>query len=277
MHRPDATRRRLARTGRALLGRRARPFSQTELEAPAVVVSPHFDDEVLGCGGTILRKVAAGAAVTIVHLTDGSRSHPGLMAESTLAETRQREGRAAAALLGVAPDAVTLLELPETQLAGHRAQAIDGLVDVLASRPVEQVFVTCPWESADHAVANEVARAAITKAGPVEQLLEFPVWLWARWPWIAMRDDEAGLAKAPVRAALGAWRMARHVTHQVDITAVLDAKREALDAHRSQTTPLRDDVAWPTLGGVAGGAWLECFFGPQELFMANRRRSTSAR
>jgi len=38
-----------------------------------VVLAPHMDDEVLGCGGTIARHIAAGAKVQIVFLTDGRR------------------------------------------------------------------------------------------------------------------------------------------------------------------------------------------------------------
>ncbi len=47
-----------------------------ELARSALVFSPHPDDECLGCGGTIIRKKQAGSTVKIVHLTDGSRSHP---------------------------------------------------------------------------------------------------------------------------------------------------------------------------------------------------------
>jgi LmbE family N-acetylglucosaminyl deacetylase len=40
----------------------------------AVVFSPHPDDEVIGCGGTLLDLVAHGGEVTIVQVTDGSDS-----------------------------------------------------------------------------------------------------------------------------------------------------------------------------------------------------------
>jgi LmbE family N-acetylglucosaminyl deacetylase len=41
-----------------------------------VVFSPHPDDETLGCGSTIIKKKRLGADVTIVFMTDGSKSHP---------------------------------------------------------------------------------------------------------------------------------------------------------------------------------------------------------
>jgi LmbE family N-acetylglucosaminyl deacetylase len=42
--------------------------------ASVLVLSPHPDDELIGCGGTLLRLRRAGARVTILHATDGSAS-----------------------------------------------------------------------------------------------------------------------------------------------------------------------------------------------------------
>jgi N-acetylglucosamine malate deacetylase 1 len=39
-----------------------------------LVLSPHPDDELIGCGGTLLRTIAAGARVVVIQATDGSAS-----------------------------------------------------------------------------------------------------------------------------------------------------------------------------------------------------------
>src|SRR5207248_577693 len=57
---------------RAIQARRLREWRADELGRSAIVFAPHQDDEVLGCGGTIVRKLRAGADVTVVFLTDGS-------------------------------------------------------------------------------------------------------------------------------------------------------------------------------------------------------------
>ena len=44
------------------------------VERGALVFSPHPDDEVIGCGSTLLDLAALGSAVTIVQVTDGSDS-----------------------------------------------------------------------------------------------------------------------------------------------------------------------------------------------------------
>lgn len=64
----------------------------------ALILAPHADDEVFGCGGAIMRHVAAGAAVRVVILTDGAA---GQDAQRTayIAQRRQ-ESQAAAQILG---------------------------------------------------------------------------------------------------------------------------------------------------------------------------------
>ena len=41
------------------------------LEHNVIIFSPHPDDETLGCGGTIAKKVKEGYQVKIVFMTDG--------------------------------------------------------------------------------------------------------------------------------------------------------------------------------------------------------------
>ena len=59
-----------------------------------LVVAPHPDDEVLGCGGLLALLAKAGAKIRIVIVTDGASG-------SEQRVTRQAESRAAAAELGV--------------------------------------------------------------------------------------------------------------------------------------------------------------------------------
>lgn len=76
-----------------------------------LVLAPHPDDEVMGCGGTMLRHRAAGAEVVVAYVTDGRRSRAFGLDPETMARTRRGEAEAAAAILGV--DRVEWLGLPE--------------------------------------------------------------------------------------------------------------------------------------------------------------------
>lgn len=77
-----------------------------------LVLAPHMDDEVLGCGGTLRKHALAGASITVAYLTDGRRGDPTLnearlpaaekrAREDRLVARRKEEARRAAAILGI--------------------------------------------------------------------------------------------------------------------------------------------------------------------------------
>src|ERR1700735_3660522 len=69
-----------------------------------VVLAPHMDDEVIGCGGTLARHIACGSEVTVVFLTDGRLGGKDAVAQAgqaDIAAVRKREAQLALAELGV--------------------------------------------------------------------------------------------------------------------------------------------------------------------------------
>lgn len=62
-----------------------------------LVLSPHPDDEVLGCGGLLALEAAAGSEIRVVVVSDGGAG----LAPQTDCEHRRQESRAGLALLGV--------------------------------------------------------------------------------------------------------------------------------------------------------------------------------
>ena len=76
------------------------PYQATQcIKADSVVVfAPHPDDEVFGCGGAILRHVAAGVPVQVVIVSDGAFGAEEEKKSRVIAE-REAESRKAAAIL----------------------------------------------------------------------------------------------------------------------------------------------------------------------------------
>src|SRR5208283_1519588 len=70
-----------------------------------LVLAPHMDDEVIGCGGTLAKHAARGASITVAFLTDGAAG--GTVADgddrsgACLTGTRKREAHLALATLGI--------------------------------------------------------------------------------------------------------------------------------------------------------------------------------
>jgi LmbE family N-acetylglucosaminyl deacetylase len=97
---------------------------------PVLVLAPHMDDEVIGCGGALCLHARSGCDVTALFLTDGARGDAGARAAapgngSALAAQRHAESRRAADVLGIGR--LIFLDEPDGALAPN-----DALVDRLA-------------------------------------------------------------------------------------------------------------------------------------------------
>ena len=77
---------------------------ESVLARRVLVLAPHYDDEVLGCGGLLLQLAAAEAEVVCVFLSDGSGGvggPPGGRTREQYSERRRREADRATAALGI--------------------------------------------------------------------------------------------------------------------------------------------------------------------------------
>jgi len=209
----------------------------------AVVLAPHPDDETLGCGATILRKVAAGTPVTIVVMTDGSASHrSGNISADELAALRVREMAEAAARLGIGDSALRWAGFGDGTLADHEEDAARYIGALLRELRPDEVYATSAHEShPDHASLGRAARAAVGDTAST-LLLEYPVWLWNSWP--VQRGHRVRSCVDALRAVLGRRAV------KVCAGDHLAGKLHALQAHASQlarpaVVPPEDD--WPVL------------------------------
>lgn len=229
----------------------ALPFAPLDDIAPgtSLILAPHPDDESLGCGGLIAACCAAGRPPVIVCATDGAASHPGsaIYPPAKLATLRQQEMRAACAILGVPPDRVHFLGLPDSG-APTQGPDVDSAVtriEALArAHAIATIFAAWPHDPhCDHAAVAEMARQAAPRAGT--RLAYYPVWGWLLPPEHAL----------PENAARG---------HRLYVADALPLKRRAIAAHVSQYGDLIDDS--PT-GFRLPQALLSVFDRPFEVFL----------
>jgi len=261
-------RRRARAVARAELRSRRRRWTEAELRAPALVVSPHPDDETRGCGGTTALKRRAGGPVRIVFVADGRRSHGNLTDEAELVARRRAEATAAAGVLGVPAVRVEFLGVPDDGIGGRRDEVVGRLREIVREARPEQVFLPFRRDGTmDHVLTNRAARRAVAGSGERPELLEYPIWFWNRWPWTPGRGAAVQAAKDRL---LWWWARRHRFRHVHDVGEALPVKRRALAEHRSQTERPGGRPDWPVLGDVAGGEWLDCLLQDFETFWRTR-------
>ena len=198
-------------------------------DGPALVLAPHPDDELLGCGGLIAAAAAAGLPLRVVVVSDGTGSHPAVP-PARLKALREAETRAAIAALGLPPKALGFLGLADQGVPAEGAGRDAAVAAILAGGAPATILATWRHDPhADHAATFAIAEA-LARALPGARLLAYPVWGWAHaWPIAGFPLPPAPRLAAPPRG------------HRFDISRWLPAKRAAIAAHRSQT------------GGLPGG------------------------
>src|SRR6516162_4744018 len=91
----------LAVVGRPLLLSRAEDMTAQTATRSCLVLAPHPDDETLGCGATIMRKLAAGTPVQVIIAADGNWYRSSKLSVDAVNEIREEEARRACAILGL--------------------------------------------------------------------------------------------------------------------------------------------------------------------------------
>lgn len=181
-----------------------------------VVVSPHPDDEVLGCGGLMQAALDQGIDVHVVSVTDGEACYTDqpLWPAARLRDARRRELADAMRLLGMDATHVTTLALPDGAVATHEAD----LAAALAAQLVAGDLLVAPWINDAHPDHDATGRAALAAAASrAVNVLQYPVWAWHWLDPHAMTAPWSAAARIPLSATL------------------LRRKQRALDAFATQT------------------------------------------
>ncbi|HEX5591150.1 MAG TPA: PIG-L deacetylase family protein [Candidatus Limnocylindrales bacterium] len=190
-----------------------------------MVIVAHPDDADFGPAATAARWIDGGSTGWLVCCTSGDAGGEDPDQDPlVLAAVREREQRAAAAVVGYA--GVTFLHQPDGALANDLALRELLVREIRTFRP-DAVLATDPEvlfygdggiNHADHRAAGMAAVDAVYPAA--RNPMSFP--------WLA-RD---GLAAHRVRRIYLFW--SNHPTVRVDVTATIGRKVDALRAHASQ-------------------------------------------
>lgn len=145
--------------------------------SPVLIVAPHPDDEVIGCGGLIARLVREGRPPHVVVMTGGEGSHAGCCATpaTEIVEARRGLTRNAARLLGLPEENIHELDYPDGSIAEGLPQE-DALAMLIARLKPKTILVPHWGEGwPDHV---KTARIVKRLAPPEAEIWEYCVWMW---------------------------------------------------------------------------------------------------
>jgi LmbE family N-acetylglucosaminyl deacetylase len=145
-----------------------------------LVIAPHPDDETLGCGGLIAKRVAEGRRVVIAVVTDGRalfrRFGVTEPSESEVRVMRHDETLRAVKILGVSTRDVTFLDFENEKLADERAEALKAIVSLLEGLRPSEVYLPSEFEGhREHVLVNALTREACATTGRCPTTFEFIV------------------------------------------------------------------------------------------------------
>lgn len=143
-------------------------------EARVLVLAPHPDDELIGCGGTLCRLVRAGAKATILYATDGCR----LESLRSLPHARRKSIRLEeAARVAAELGAERVLWRREDARLRCTGGTVARLARLLADLRPTHVFTPFLGDlHADHHALSRILGGALARAGIEPQVLQYEVW-----------------------------------------------------------------------------------------------------
>ena len=215
-------------------------FLPTLIERPeanrVLVLAPHPDDDVIGCGGTLCKHVQAEDEVMVAYMTDGSRGSIDLRESLNLVAKRKDEAQKAAAVLGI--EKLKFLGFQDQKLEYYIAECAAVIADILLDYGPDLVYSPFPLDyNPDHVAAARIAVRAFESVDYTCSVFAY----------------EIAPPILPNRI--------------VNITKQVELKRKALMCHKSQTAQ-NDYVSvmieglgrYRTHGLLRGKGYAEAFF-----------------
>jgi LmbE family N-acetylglucosaminyl deacetylase len=195
---------------------------------PVLVLAPHADDEVLGCGGAILRHLATGDAVSVIIAADSDYGK--FAAGEDGRAVRRREALNAAAVLGYGTP--SFWGLPDRGLV-YDERLIGQVLEAVEQAEAEILYAPSWWEMhPDHCVLALAAVEALRRCSRSVTLAMYEVGVPLHPNLLLDISDLSAQKQAAMACYESQLRMQRYDQHLM-----------ALNRFRAYTLPAKVDAA----------------------------------
>ena len=180
-----------------------------------MIFSPHHDDEVIGCGGSICLHKSRGDEVTVVFFASGWSGIPWLSDKQEAMAVIKKEAAAVGQVLGV--DRIIELNFPDRSFPNQATVLLSFISTLREIRPNIVYLPHINDGDSEHRFVNSIAQEAL---------------------WMSSSDylPELGDKASPVELILGyeVWRPMEIYQVSVDITKFMPLKESAMAIYHSQ-------------------------------------------
>lgn len=213
-----------------------------------LVISPHADDEAIGCGGMIALATKAGISVTVIVMATGGVKHLHLEKMSTT-EKRISEFKTCAHRLGVSNTNVIFPDKDMRLETISSLELVTALDTVLNNNEFDECYLPEPSHNIDHRITYESAMAALRPGAR-----KFP------------------LMVATYESTNSSWwnNAAMRGKLYVDISSTIEDKIFAFEAYLSQIRSYPHPISSEAIKRLAAFRGLECGVNYAELYQIIR-------
>lgn len=170
-----------------------------------LVISPHPDDEAIGCGGTIALHISRGDVVHVIFLTSGEKGGHGKPEEQTIA-IREQEAKDAARILKI--EQTDFWRDPDGNFEASENNIARLLEKINVFKPAVIYVPHNNEDHPDHKSANDLVKQSLQNPGQV--------------------------INRPEIFCYELWTPIQQIELVHDISDHVEIKRTAIRAHKSQ-------------------------------------------
>lgn len=214
-----------------------------------LILAPHPDDEVLGCGGLIRKNSEMGHRVYVLIATRGSAVR---YSEERVANVR-KEALAAHAILGVTETFFLDFPAPDLDLVS-KADLSNEITKILKKLEIEELFL--PHRGDIHHDHQAIFNAGLVAARPTEGNTVKKVYSYetlSETEWAAPFASDAFIP-----------------TYFVDVTAQFEHKLQAMEQFKSQLRPFPNSRSLEAIRSLAKYRGCTVGFNYAEAYMVIR-------
>jgi N-acetylglucosamine malate deacetylase 1 len=141
-----------------------------------LILAPHPDDEIIGCGGAIIKHSKKGSRIFVIYLTDGGEGRGDQNIDNlVLSNLRREEAKAGLRVMGCSED--LFMDYPDLRLCEYMGECAKRVAKVIADFKPDSIFVPNFLDAhLDHAATAKILARALKKERGMSMCYSYEVW-----------------------------------------------------------------------------------------------------